>query len=79
LTGHKQNVDSLAFTRDGHTLASGAADGTVRFWDAATGRERAAFDWQLGGVQALAFSPDGMTAAAGGKGPNSLVMWDVEG
>jgi WD40 repeat protein len=79
LTGHKQPVDALAFTRDGRTLASGAAPGTVRFWDAATGRERAAFDWQLGTVQCLAFSPDGMTAAAGGKGPNSLVMWDVEG
>jgi WD40 repeat protein len=78
LAGHKQPVDSLAFTRDGSTLASGAGDGTLRFWDAATGRERAAFDWQLGGVQCLAFSPDGMTAAAGGKGPNSLVMWDVE-
>jgi WD40 repeat protein len=79
LTGHKQPVDSLAFTRDGRTLVSGAADGTVRFWDAATGNERAAFDWQLGSVQCLAFSPDGMTAAAGGKGPNSLVLWDVDG
>jgi hypothetical protein len=49
----------------------------VTFWDAATGKERARFDWQLGRVLSLAFSPDGLTRAAGG-GNRKFVVWGVE-
>jgi WD40 repeat protein/serine/threonine protein kinase len=40
--------------------------GEVRIWDAATGREAAVLRDHLGGVSALAFSPDGSTLATGG-------------
>jgi hypothetical protein len=35
LSGHHGFVWSLAFSRDGATLASGSGDGTVRLWDTA--------------------------------------------
>lgn len=38
LYGHIDTVTSIAFSPDGKTLASGSMDGTVRFWDAATGQ-----------------------------------------
>jgi hypothetical protein len=49
----------------------------VRFWDAEALTQRAAFDWEVGKVRGVAFSPDGMTAAAVGE-KSKVVVWDVE-
>ena len=36
----------------------------------------AAFNWQIGKIKAVAFAPDGMTAAAAGE-KHSIMVWDV--
>jgi hypothetical protein len=46
-------------------------------WDLAAGKERAAYNWDVGPVHAVAFAPDGMTAAAAGE-TGSILVWDVE-
>ena len=33
LSGHTENVESLVFSHDGKTLASGSSDGTILLWD----------------------------------------------
>jgi WD40 repeat protein len=72
LVGHQASVYGVAFSPDRKTLASAARDATLRFWDAATGKElrrvqddRAAWN--------LAFSPDGSVLATGGT---SVCLWE---
>src|SRR4051812_16815588 len=65
LKGHTQAVKSVTFSPDGKILASASYDGTLRLWEVATGKERAALGEYTGCVGCVAFSPDGKTLASG--------------
>ncbi len=67
-------VSSVAFSRDGTTLAAGA-DGQISLWDVATGFRTPATPNEDGPVYGVAFSKDGHTLAAGGD--DSVQLWDV--
>ena len=77
LKGHKGAVWAVAISPDCDTIATGSWDGTVKLWEARSGRERAAFKWPIGRIYSLAFAPDGLRLAAGGD-LGSVVVWDVE-
>lgn len=66
---------SLAFSPDGHTLATaGSSNGYVKTWDARTGRLQDSF--RAGdNVAALAFSSDGRTLAA--NSVRGVQLWDL--
>jgi WD40 repeat protein len=65
LNGHTRAVDSVAFSPDGKTLASGSYDGTIKLWDVATGKEQATLEGHTGELWNVALSPNGKTLAAG--------------
>jgi WD40 repeat protein len=75
LAGHTSPIEAAAFSPDGHTLATGSSDKTVRLWDLATGQVTATLTHHSGFVVSVAFSPDGHTLAAA---TGDLVqLWDV--
>lgn len=61
LTGHTGNTDSISFSPDGRTLASGSWDKTLKIWDVANPRELRSFGEFSGAVEHVAYSPDGRT------------------
>jgi WD40 repeat protein len=77
LRGHTLFVRGMGFTRDGQSVITAGSDGSVRLWDANTGAERRSFDWGIGKLYAAAFSPDGLTCAAGSEN-GQVVVWDVD-
>ena len=69
-------VHALAFSPDGATLASGAADKRVTLWELASGRATAQLVAAPDRVGAVAFSPDGSLIAAGSD-DGSVFVWDA--
>ncbi|NJO17135.1 MAG: hypothetical protein HC877_15740 [Thioploca sp.] len=68
LYGHSGGVTSIALSPDGHTLASGSWDKTVRLWDVATQQPLGEpLKGHTDGVYSVAFSADGHTLASGSR------------
>jgi len=66
LTGHEDAVNSVTYSPDGRTIASGSDDGTIRIWDVRTGEETTPpLISGDGEVSSVAFAPDGQIVASG--------------
>ncbi len=75
LEGHKGQVNGLALSPDGLTLASAAWDGSVRLWDARTGEALFEMTGHESSVSDVAFSPDG-TILYSASADGTIRTWD---
>ena len=77
--GGPDSVVSVAFSPDGHTLASGDSDGTIQLWDVtdpASPRPLGSTLTSTAAVDIVALSPDGHTLASGDS-DGTIQLWDV--
>lgn len=72
------NMPTLAISGDGRRfVARDTLSKLVYAGDAATGELFGPWDWNIGAVNGVAISPDGLTAAAAGSS-KKVAVWDLE-
>ncbi len=66
LRGHEGPIAAMALGPDGHTLATGSDDRTVRLWNLSATSAIPELHDRESSIAALALSPDGRLLATGG-------------
>ena len=84
LKGHTGQVQTISFSPDGKTLASGGSwnnttrksDTTIRLWDLQTAQSKAILTGHTSEIRCLSFSPDGRILASGSH-DNTISLWNT--
>ncbi|MDR1981110.1 MAG: hypothetical protein LBQ39_05755, partial [Tannerellaceae bacterium] len=87
LTGHQDDVNSVAYSPDGRRIVSGSGSGslfefvdkdnTITIWDAESRRDLRILRGHQYSVLSVAYSPDGRHIVSG-SWDNTIKIWDAE-
>ena len=78
LIAHEDDVTSVAFSPDGHSIVSGSDDNTIQLWDRDGNPIGQPFVGHESHVTSVAFSPDGHSIVSG-SGDNTIRLWGRDG
>jgi WD40 repeat protein len=76
-TGHKGEINAIAFDHDGGRFVSASSDRSVRLWDTASSKCLRVFEGHTDEVFAAVFHPDGTRIASAGR-DRAVWLWDPE-
>ncbi|MCB1211822.1 MAG: hypothetical protein KDK97_21055, partial [Verrucomicrobiales bacterium] len=74
---HKSSCTDMAWRSDSNVLASCSTDGTISVWEMNEGKQLKNWAAHGGGVQSVAFTPDGKIVSCGDDG--LVRLWDING
>jgi WD40 repeat protein len=72
--GHRSAITGVAICNDGNFAITGALDGSIRYWEVASGK--AIKHWSIN-IKHISFSPDGRYALIHDI-HNKLILWDLK-
>ena len=75
LKGHTDSVNTVAFSPDRTTLASGSSDGKIKLWNVSRRELIATLEGHTRPIRTVAFSRDGTLAS--GSWNDDVRLWDV--
>ncbi|KAF7972847.1 hypothetical protein HWV62_16962 [Athelia sp. TMB] len=79
LTGHKGAIETISFSLDGLTLASGSQDSDISIWDVESGDLREKLSGHQGYVLALCYSPGDSSRIVSGSNDKTVRVWAIGG
>jgi WD40 repeat protein len=77
LAEHSREVSGITFSPDGTRIATSSLDGTIKIWDAESGKVLSTLNPQAGEIYDLAYSPDGKRLVTAGE-DGSARVWDTD-
>ncbi|WP_414574265.1 WD40 repeat domain-containing protein, partial [Nostoc sp. CCY 9925] len=76
LEGHSKTVTSVAYSPNGHQLASASWDNTIKLWDISSGKLLQTLTGHSDTVNSVAYSPNGHQLASA-SWDNTIKLWDI--
>jgi WD40 repeat protein len=77
LEGHTRRIWAVAFSPNGHIIASGSSDQSINLWDVASGQQLRTLEGHVDWVRSVVFHPDGEILASG-SGDGTIKLWNVQ-